>query len=211
MHKRTTTLLGLLGAIVICAVYAQSASAEGGAWWIEGKLFKGTAEIAETPEMITRFKLEMHGEVPTFTIECEGLTHKHASIEGLDERTDEADIFEHCFAVGKPECQVFNTSASPLIAVIEGGPGAYKLKFRPQSGTEIAQWVVEGAGCAEDGSYFEDGTMVCNYGKVEKEAEAHLLEFTSTSGSEVEVNGSRSAFSVTYEDRLASGELWSVR
>ncbi len=210
MSRRHATLLGLLVATVLSGVTAQAALAEG-TWWIAKSPFKGVAELATSTKVVANFKLEMHGEGILFTIECKTVKLKSAKIENSTERKDESDVLEGCSAVGKSECTVATSASKPLKAVIEGSTGAFKLKFAPQSGTEIGEWSVSGATCKEKGKYHADGTMICNYKGVETEAVSHPLEFTTSSGSKVTVGGVSSTFTLTYEDELASAKTWSVQ
>jgi hypothetical protein len=197
--------------MAVSAGFSAAAQAAEGSWWVMEAQLKGTAELAETTKVVSNFKLEMHGEGILFTIECEGVKIKGAKIENANERSDPGDTFEKCLAVGKPECTVSASTAQPLKAVAEGTTGAFKLKFAPKTGTEIGKWTVSGSLCLEKGSYFADGTMDCNYKGVETEATEHPLEFTATSGSNVKVGGVSSKFTLTYEDKLASGQKWSFR
>jgi hypothetical protein len=98
-----------------------------------------------------------------------------------------------------------------LKATLEGPKGAIKLKFAPQSGSEIAKFVISGTGCEQDGSYEADGTMICNYSGVETESEEHPLEFTGASGSKVEIDGETATFSGTDKVHLESKKLWSAQ
>lgn len=210
MSRRIATPIVVLTAIAVPAGFSAAAQAAEGTWWIAGSPFKGTAELSETTSVTSNFKLEMHGKGILFTIECEGVKIKGAQIENGTERSDPSDGFEKCFAVGKPTCTVSSTVAKPLKAVIEGSTGAFKLKFAPKTGTEIASWTVSNCG-AESGTYLADGTMTCKYPGIETEAVEHPLEFSSTSGSSVTVGGVASAFTLTYSDKLKSGQKWSVQ
>jgi hypothetical protein len=212
MSRKIATLLVVLGTMAASAGFSAAAQAEEKhSWWIAGSAFTGTAELAETTKVVSNFKLEMHGEGILFTIECEGVKIKGAKIENATERSDPGDTFEKCIAVGKPECTVSASTTQPLKAVVAGTTGAFKLKFEPKTGTEIGKWTVSGALCSEKGSYLANGTMICNYNGIETEALEHPLEFTTTSGSNVKVGGVSSKFTLTYEDKLASGQKWSFR
>lgn len=211
MSRRFVTLLVVLGTTALSAGLSAAAQAEENSWWVAGSPLKGTAELAETTKVVSNFKLEMHGEGISFTIECEGVRLKGAQIENATERSDPGDTFEKCIAVGKPECTVAASTTQPLKAVAEGTTGAFKLKFQPKTGTEIGKWTVTGSLCKEKGNYLADGTMICDYKGVETEAAEHPLEFTATSGSKVTVGGVSSKFTLTYEDKLASGQKWSFR
>jgi hypothetical protein len=214
MSRVRPLLISLLGAVALGAILAPIASAASPEWWIEKSLFgEGKEALAETTAVTTPFKLgasAKEGSVK-FVIECEGVKLKKAAIEGPSSRSEEAVIFEKCIAVGKPECTVATIESKPLMAALEGSPGAITLKFKPKSGSEIAAYTISGAKCAVAGSYRADGTMICNYSGVETESSEHPLEFTSTSGSKVTVGGIPVEFTGTDKVHLASNKLWSAQ
>ncbi len=113
-----------------------------------------------------------------------------------------------------PTCTVGTTETKPLKATLEGPAGATKLKFEPQSGNEIATYVV--TGCAVFGSYQANGDMICDYSGVAVESSEHPLEFTAASKSKVkfQFNGkpmeTAAPFTGTDKVHLASGKLWSA-
>ena len=136
---------------------------------------------------------------------------KNGVIESPNVRKEEALLFEKCSVVGEPSCKV-SIKTRPLVAKLEGSTGAIKLRFVPESGTEIAKWTITGctAHTERNGKYEADGTMDCNYSGVETESKEHPLEFTATSGSSVKVNGEPSEFTGTDKVHLASNKLWSA-
>lgn len=191
-----------------------AAASERPEWWVQESLFKGTEAIAETTEVAEPFKLTLtlEGKSVVGVIVCGGVKVKHGQIEHRTERSEEAVVFEKCEIEGEPGCTVATTTTNPLKAKLEGPPGEIKLRFKPQSGTEIATYVVSGSPCkVPAGSYRATGEMICNYSEVEAELIDHPLEFTSTSGSAVEVNGQPSEFTGTDVVHLASEKRWSAR
>jgi hypothetical protein len=207
---RIRILFVSLAVFVSSALMVSVASAEGGPeWWVAGSLLKGSEAIAEETKVTTPFELEARAEkTRKFFIQCKELDVKKGVIESPNVRKEEALLFEKCIVVGEPTCKVA-IKTKPLVAKLEGSTGAIKLKFVPESGTEIAKWEI--TGCASDkGKYEADGTMDCNYSGVETESEEHPLEFTATSGSSVKVNGEPSEFTGTDKVHLASNKLWSA-
>jgi hypothetical protein len=205
--------VSLLAVFVSSALMVSVASAEGGPeWWVAGSLLKGSEALAEETKVTTPFEIQAHGEkVGTFTIKCEELDVKNGVIESPNVRKEEALLFEKCSVVGEPSCKV-SIKTRPLVAKLEGSTGAIKLKFVPESGTEIAKWTITGctSHTERNGKYEADGTMDCNYSGVETESKEHPLEFTATSGSSVKVNGEPSEFTGTDKVHLSSGKLWSA-
>jgi hypothetical protein len=201
--------IGVTGAIVSPTVWA----AETPEWWVNGSLLKGSEELAEETSVTTPFEIEAHGEkIGKFIIRCEELKIKNGVIEGSNIRREESVVFGKCGVVGESSCKVA-IKTKPLVAKLEGSPGAIKLKFVPKSGAEIANWTITGctAHTERNGNYEADGTMICNYKGVETESEEHPLEFTASSGSKVEVNGISSEFTGTDKVHLADRKLWSAR
>jgi hypothetical protein len=190
-------------------------------WWVEGKLLIGSEALAETTTVppTEPFELNMTGKgiaTEPFTIRCSSVRLENAEIEGPSTRREEHVVYENCIAVGKTECTVATTPTQPLQAHLEGTSGNEKLRFLPQSGKEIANWVVTGSLCKVKGEYEADGEMICNYKFVETEKFEHPLEFTATSGSKVKVRVNHAAketavpFTGTDEVHLASGKNWSA-
>jgi hypothetical protein len=185
-------------------------------WWVEGKLLVGSEAIAEATNVTTPFELAMTGKdiVEPFTIQCTGVRIKGGKIEAPGTRTEQAVVYEGCSVPGKPTCTVGTTETKPLKATLEGPAGATKLKFEPQSGNEIATYVV--TGCAVFGNYQANGDMICNYSGVAAESSEHPLEFTAASKSKVkfQFNGkpmeTAAPFTGTDKVHLASGKLWSA-
>jgi hypothetical protein len=185
-------------------------------WWVEGKLLVGSEAIAEATNVTTPFELAMTGKdiVEPFTIQCTGVRIKGGDIQAPGTRTEQAVVYEGCSVPGKPTCIVGTTETKPLTATLEGPAGATKLKFEPQSGNEIATYVV--TGCAVFGSYRANGDMICDYSGVEVESAEHPLEFTTASKSKVkfQFNGkpmeTAAPFTGTDRVHLASGKLWSA-
>jgi hypothetical protein len=209
MSKVRSIMLCLLGVFALSAIAAPLASAEGLEWWVEGKPLKTTEGIAEETKVTAPFKLEATGKSGSFVIQCSKLSVEKGVIESPNKRSEKAIVFGECIAVGKPTCTVATTKSEPLVAKLEGSPGAIKLNFAPKTGTEIATYKV--TGCAVEGSYSATGVMICNYEGVEAESKEHALEFTATSGSKVEIGGSNAHFAGTDEVHLASKKLWSAR
>jgi predicted house-cleaning NTP pyrophosphatase (Maf/HAM1 superfamily) len=212
MSRARTIMLGLLGVFALSAIAAPIASAsEGPEWWVGKSLLKGSEPIAENTKVPTPFKLEAHGEkVSPFVIECSELKVVGGAIESPNKRKEEALTFGKCIVVGQTGCTVATAKSKPLEAVLEGAVGAIKLKFKPQSGKEIATYVISGSPCTVDGSYQADGTMICSYEKVETESEEHPLEFLS-GGSKVEIGGVNANFTGKDEVHLSSKKLWSAQ
>jgi len=190
-------------------------------WWVEGNLLVGTEALAETTTVppAEPFELNMMGKgiaTEPFTIRCTSVRLENAEIEGPSTRRDEHVVYEGCIAVGKAECAVATTPTQPLQAHLEGPSGNEKLRFAPQAGNEIANYVVTGASCKVKGEYEADGEMICNYKFVETEKLEHPLEFTKTSGSKVKVRVNHAAketsvpFTGTDDVHLASGKEWSA-
>jgi hypothetical protein len=190
-------------------------------WWVEGKLLVGVEALAETTTVppTEPFELNMTGKgiaTEPFTIRCSSVRLENAEIEGPSTRREEHVVYENCIAVGKTECNVATTPTQPLQAHLEGTAGNEKLRFVPQSGKEIANYVVTGSLCKVKGEYEADGEMICNYEFVETEKLEHPLEFTATSGSKVKVRVNHAAketavpFTGTDEVHLASGKNWSA-
>ena len=194
-------------------------------WWVGGKLFDaGTEPLAEETTVTAPLKLQLtfkKGEGSGFTIECAKVKLKNAQIEGPSSRSEEAQVYEDCVVVGQPGCSARSISepkgsetiaTEPLSATLEGTVGHIKLKFKPKSGGRIAAYYVEGT-CnpGEEGNYEADGDMICGYPNVETEEPEHLLEFTVASKSKVKVTGaSKTVFTVTFADHLASEKLYSA-
>jgi hypothetical protein len=190
-------------------------------WWVEGKLLVGSEALTETTTVPATepFELNMMGKgiaMEPFTIRCSSVRLENAKIEGPSTRREEHVVYENCIAVGKTECTVATTPTQPLQAQLEGSSGNEKLRFVPQSGKEIANYVVTGASCKVKGEYEADGEMICNYKFVETESLEHPLEFTASSGSNVKVRVNHAAketavpFTGTDEVHLASGKMWSA-
>jgi hypothetical protein len=190
-------------------------------WWVESKLLVGTEALAETTTVppTEPFELNMTGKgiaTEPFTIRCSSVRLENAEIEGPSTRREEHVVYENCIAVGKTECTVATTPTKPLQAKLEGTSGNEKLRFVPQSGKEIANYIVTGTLCKVKGEYEADGEMICNYKFVEKESLEHPLEFTASSGSKVKVRVNHAAketavpFTGTDEVHLASGKKWSA-
>jgi hypothetical protein len=198
-------MLGLLGVFALSAIAAPAASASP-KWWVAEKLFEGKAALAEETSVTKPLKVEASG----LTLECKKVKVKSGLIESPSSRSEKAEVFEECQAGGSA-CKTGTTETKPLKATLEGSTGAIKLKFEPQTGKEIAKFEITGASCTIKGTYTLTGTMICNYNGVETESIEHPLEFTPTSGSEVEVNSKSAKFSGTDEVLLASGEKWSAR
>jgi hypothetical protein len=207
MSRTRTITLGLLAAFALSAVTASAASAVTPKWWLAGNLLTGSAALAEETNVTSALKIK----TTTFTFECKKVKIKKGFIESPSSRSEEAEIFEECSVVSRPECSIGATSTKPLKAVLERVGEAIKLKFEPQTGTEVATIKVTGATCALAGSYTLTGTMVCEYPGVESETIEHPLEFTPTSGSSVKVGALAAEFTGTDKVSLVSGKTWSAR
>ena len=197
-------------------------------WWVEDELLVGSEPIAEETKVIVPFKLEFKAEgTKAVTIECTTEKIKEGLIEGPASRSEEAEIFEGCEVVGEEAaCSVASSGSpagtiatNPLKAKLEGKVGAATLKFAPASGETIATFEIKeiSSACAEKNFKFRvGGEMKCGYREVKPEKSKHRLEFTTTSGSKVEVEGTNTllapaGFEVTDAVSLSSGKLWSAR
>lgn len=205
MSKVRTIVLGLLGVLALSAVAAPVASASP-RWWVGEKLLAGEAALAEATNVTKPLVMK----TSKFSFECKKVKIRNGVIESASSRKEKAEVFEEC-SVSTPECKLATTETKPLKATLEGSTGAIKLKFEPQTGTEIGTVEITGASCAIKGSYTISGTMVCNYNGVETESTEHPLEFTPTSGSEVKLNTLSAEFTGTDKVSLASGQMWSAR
>lgn len=208
-------LVSLLAVFALSAIAAPIASAgeeEGAKWWVEKSLLKGSEAIAETTKVTEPFRLPLTIEHRVAaTIVCGAVRLKEARIENTNERSEEAVMYEKCEVEGKPACEVKEpVVTAPLKARLEGPTGALKLRFKPKSGTEIATYHLSVCGFLS-GSFKASGEMICNYKGVETESEEHPLEFTSSSGSKVEVNGEPTEFTGTDKVHLSARKLWSAR
>jgi hypothetical protein len=203
--KRIT--LCILAILALNAVVVSAASAASPAWWVEGKpLESGVKEaIAETTTVTSAFVIKGS----SLGVECPTVRFDEAYIEGEKLRKEKSIVFEGCKVTGQPSCKVATIETGPLTATLEGTKEHFKLKFKPTSGTEIATITISGSGCT--GSLVIDGTMACNYPKVEAESTNHILEFTLTSGSELKHGSEEITLKGTDEFWLKSGKKWSVR
>lgn len=201
--------LCILAMFVLSAVAASAASAASPAWWVAGSLLKSgeKASLAETTTVAKAFEFK----TATFDVKCETVQLEEAFIEGEKTRSEHGVVFSGCKDIEQPECEVASIKTQPLTAVLSGTTGNFKLKFKPTSGTEIATITLVGEKCTFSISAKVTGEMNCNYKEVETEAIEHRLEFTPTSGSKIEIGGSKGEFIGTDVVRLASGKNWSVQ
>jgi hypothetical protein len=186
MMRVKQIVLCLLVCSMLGVVGVSSASAASPAWWIEGSpLASGKTEaIAETTEVVKPFVVKSSG----YSVECKSAKAKSAFIEGEKKAQAKALVFGGC-STTVPGCSIAASTieTKPLSILLEGSKGAFKLNFKPVTGTEMETVTFTGSGCIL-GSETIDGTMACNYPEVETEKIAHLLEFTSTSGSKLETS-----------------------
>lgn len=196
-------------------------------WWSEGKLMTGSEPIAESTTVTAPFKLTLTQEKISEigSIQCSEVKVKGGTIEAPGTRTESAVEYAGCKVYEpKPNSAVENTKCivagshfvtNPLKGTLEGPHGAEKLKFVPQSGSELGLFEIEGASCSFKGLFHADGDMVCNYEEVETEKVEHPLEFTPSSGTEVTLSGPaqtepKRGVTVSYKVHLSSGKLWSA-
>jgi hypothetical protein len=199
-------MLSLLGVLALNAIAASAASASP-EWWVAGKLLLGTAALAENTNVTKPLRME----TSTVTFECKKVKIKTGLIQSPDKRDEKAEVFEECVVISAPKCSIATTETKPLRATLETVGETIKLKFEPQTGTEIATVDIRGAECSLAGEYLFSGTMVCNYPEVESESTEHPLEFTPLSGSKVKLNAPPALFSGTDKVLLAFGSKWSAR
>lgn len=204
MSKFRKIMLSLLGVLALSAT-ATSVAAAAPEWWVAGKLLTTKAALAEKTNVTKVLKMESS----KITVECKKVTVKTGLIENPSKRTEKSEVFEECAIASNPSCSAAATETKPLKATLETVGEATKLKFEPQTGTEIA--TVKVTGCSLEGAYVFSGTMVCNYPGVATESTEHPLEFTPESGSSVKLNALAAVFSGTDKVLLASGEKWSAR
>jgi hypothetical protein len=196
-------------------------------WWVEGKLLTGSEPIAESTTVEEPFKLILTQEkvAEIGSIQCSEVKVKGGMIEAPRARTESAVEYAGCKVFEpKPNSSVENALChvvgahfvtNALKGTLEGPLGSEKLKFVPQSGSEIGGFEIEGASCSFKGLFHASGDMVCNYNEVETEKVEHPLKFTPTSGSEVTLSGPaetkpKEGVTVSYEVHLSSGKLWSA-
>jgi hypothetical protein len=196
-------------------------------WWSEGKLLTGSQPLAESTTVTAPFKLTLTQEKISEigSIQCSEVKVKGGAIEAPSTRTESAVEYAGCKVYEpKPNSAVENTKCTvagshfvtnPLKGTLEGPHGAEKLKFVPQSGSELGLFEIEGASCSFKGLFHADGDMVCNYEEVETEKVEHPLEFTPSSGTEVTLSGPaqtepKRGVTVSYKVHLSSGKPWSA-
>jgi hypothetical protein len=196
-------------------------------WWLAGKLMTGSEPIAESTTVTAPFKLILTQEKISEigSIQCSEVKVKGGTIEAPSTRTESAVEYAGCKVYEpKPNSAVENTKCvvagshfvtNPLKGTLEGPPGSEKLKFVPQSGSELGVFEIEGPSCSFKGLFHADGDMVCNYDEVETEKVEHPLEFTPSSGTEVTLSGPagtppKEGVTVSYQVHLSSGKPWSA-
>lgn len=201
--------LCLLAVSALSAI-AASASAASPLWVVAGSPLKAgaTLALAETTTVSNPFVIEAAG----YGVKCESIQLEKSFIEG--EKTSQTVIvMSSCKDLTQPNCAVATITTKPLTATLEGTTGKFRLNFKPTSGTEVTTVHFSGSECSFASIPIE-GTMACNYPKVETEAVIHELEFTATSGSKLKA---RTIVTVeatlvgTDEFWLASGKKWSVQ
>jgi len=205
-------MLSLLCVLAVSAT-ATSVALASPEWWVAGKLLVGKAALAEK----TNVTKPLITEISEATLECKKVTIKEGFIESPNKRNEKAEIFDEC-TLGSlsKKCSVAAIETKPLKATLEKVGGAIKLKFEPQTGTEIGTVEIGNNGVEKCpativGARVLRGTMVCDYPGVETESTEHALEFTPESGSEVTWFGTTALFSGTDKVLLASGGNWSVK
>jgi hypothetical protein len=205
VKKLTSCLVAVLA---LAAISASAASAASPAWWVAGNpLATGATEaVAETTTVTEPFVIK----APGFKMECKSVKLEKGSIEG--EKTGNAVIIvTNCEVTTQPACIVGTITTKPLKLLLKGTSPNFKLNFEPVSGTEVATVHYSGSGCTLPASVVIAGSMQCNYPGVETEATEHVLEFTTGSGSKLELGGVSITFSGIDRFWLASNKKWSVK
>lgn len=196
-------------------------------WWAAGTLLTGSEPIAESTTVTAPFKLILTEEktAEIGSIQCSEVKVKGGAIEAPSTRTESAVEYAGCkvyepkpnSAVENPQCAVAGSHfvTNPLKGTLEGPHGSEKLKFVPQSGSELGLFEIEGPSCSFKGLFHANGDMVCNYDEVETEKVEHPLEFTPSSGTEVTLSGPaqtkpKEGVTVSYKVHLSSGKPWSA-
>ncbi len=194
-------------------------------WWVEGGLLGGSEPLAEETVTVHPFRLVLtqeKGAVEVGTLECPKVKLIGASIQAPSGRSETATEYLECKVLlpasmtENPQCEVENRKivTNEMKATLEGALGAEKLRFEPKSGNEIAGFEIVGASCSFKGKFRANGVMICGYEEVEIEKPKHPLEFSETSGTQVTLTGPTqtkpNGITVTYEDSLASGKLYSA-
>jgi hypothetical protein len=213
MSATRSTLLGLLVVYALSlALAAASASAATPEWWVEGKLLteteKLTSEAIKAPENII-----IKG--PSVGISCDVVKIEGGTITKSEGKAN-AILFEGCKVSSPSDCEVAKIKTEPLTFPLEKSGSVIKLKFKPQSGSLIAAFTLEGASCALKGKVVEvtagkEEGMDCNYPGVETESLEHTLEFTKSSGTSFKVNGEPAEFIGNFKWKLELGKLFSAR
>jgi hypothetical protein len=213
MSSMRLFLLSLLAVSALSAVTSASALASP-EWWVEGKVIKTAEKLGgepKVPEVIT-IKTEKLG------IQCSKLTIAGGFVRPGNKNSAESLTFGGCKVVGGSGCEVENIKTKPLTFPLEGSTGKISLNFRPETGTLIA--IVNVKNCPAEEKSLE-GTreiaaskaakgMDCEYLDVEKEMTTHKLNFSTTSGSEIEMGGEPASFLGIVEWALATVKKWSA-
>jgi hypothetical protein len=212
MSATRSTLLGLLVVYALSlALAAASASAATPEWWVEGKLLteteKLTSEAIKAPENII-----IKG--PSVGISCDVVKVEGGTIT-KSEGNANALLFEGCKVSSPSGCEVAKIKTEPLTFPLEKSGSVIKLKFKPQTGSLIAAFVLEGKSCtsklAVEVTASKEEGMDCNYPGVETESLEHTLEFTKSSGTSFKVNGEPAEFIANFKWKLELGKLFSAR
>lgn len=204
--------LCLLAVFALSAIAASAASAASPLWWVAGSPLKAgaTLALAETTTVSTPFIIE--AESVGYGVKCESIQLEKSFIEG-EKTAKTVIVFKSCKDLTQKNCAVATITTNPLTATLEGTTEKFRLNFKPTSGTEVTTVHFSGSECSFP-SIVIDGTMACNYPNVETEKFSHELEFTKSSGSNLETTIIvPTKVKMTGIDKfwLASEKNWAVR
>jgi hypothetical protein len=213
MSKMKLFLLSLLAVSALSAVVSASALASP-EWWVEGKVIKTAEKLAsepKVPEFVT-IKNEKLG------IQCSKLTINGGFVRPENKNSAESLTFGACKVAGGSKCEVEDFKTQPLTFPLEGSTGKISLNFRPTTGSLIA--VANVKNCPAEEKSLEGKKeiaigkgakgMDCEYPDVEKEMITHTLNFSSTSGSEIQMEGEPASILGIVEWVLATVKKWSA-
>jgi hypothetical protein len=193
----------------------------GAEWFVEGKPLGGV-EIANTAKGGHAFKIiKNNGKIE---IECKQLLFGDKSALTPPNRITAPSMALTSCTVIKPAgtpCEVESLpnkikgqiETVPAEAVVEVGG----VKITPQAGKTLATFNLVGAGCGgQAGKWTIKGSIESTVTKLAEETIEKPFSFTSTSGSELEIEGESEAsekaeFTGEDEIKLAAGQDWSYR
>jgi hypothetical protein len=208
-------LMVVVGMLVLGAFAASSASAATPSWKIEGKELKA-GEKAALVENITASTHISFGRAFGWQVECTTVKARNANLEGPNLYSAERLAFGGCAFTAplsdKEHCSIEGGEfiTNPVSGTLSTVGSATRLTITPTNKIEFTELHIIGSQCVQSGKRVLKGTMGSEIMSPSLEQTSHLLNFSSTSGSELRLGSELLTLNGKEEFALTSGKKWAA-